>query len=175
MSQPNRLPENHPARQLFRTLAGRALDQSSLSDNDILLYLSDLLLHFMWTDNLYSLRDQDGQRLVYLVDMFTEASHMPRRERRRCYKQIGDYTLFILGFFPESLSAGRRSIPQSYYSDAGRRCYLAASELERNADSTVVFRKLADKYERCVLSLNWVREYTSDPFYQFMFREFGIT
>lgn len=174
MNQPN-LPENHPARRLFRTLAGRALDQSSLSDKDILLYLSDLLLHFMWTDNLYSLRDQNGQRLVYLVDMFAEASQMPRRERRRCYKQIGDYTLFMLGFFPESLSAGRRSIPPSYYSDAGRRCYLAASELERNADSTVVFRKLADKYERCVLSLNWVREYTSDPFYQFMFREFGIT
>ena len=175
MSQPIRLPENHPARQLFRSLTGRALNQSSLSDNDILLYLSDLLLHFMWTENLYSLRDKDGRRLVYLVDMFAEASQMPRRERKSCYKHIGDYTLFMLGFFPESLNTGRRSVSQSYYSEAGRRCYLAASELERNSDSTVVFRKLADKYERCVLSLNWVREYTSDPFYQFMLREFGVT
>ena len=39
----------------------------------------------------------------------------------------------------------------------------------------VVFKKLADKYERCVLSINWVREYTNDPFYQYMLRQFGMT
>ena len=50
-----------------------------------------------------------------------------------------------------------------------------ASELEPNVETTVVYRKLAEKYERCVLSLNWVREYTTDPFYQYVFRQFGIT
>ena len=39
----------------------------------------------------------------------------------------------------------------------------------------MVFRKLAEEYERCVVSLNWVREYTNDPFYQFMLRQYRIT
>ena len=35
--------------------------------------------------------------------------------------------------------------------------------------------ELADKHERCVLSINWVQEYTNDPFYQYMLRQFGVT
>ena len=65
-------------------------------------------------------------------------------------------------------------ISHSYYADTGRRSYQVASELERNVDTTVVFKKLAEKFERCVLSLNWVREYTTDPFYQYMLRQFKI-
>ena len=66
------------------------------------------------------------------------------------------------------------AFPFSYYADTGRRSYLFASELERNRESVVVFRKLADKFERCVVSLNWVREYTKDPFYQYMLRQFRV-
>lgn len=175
MTQRTELPQNHPIRRLFRTLADRAMTQSAVADKDILLYLSELLLDFMWTENLYRLKDEDGRPLLYLVDMLEKASNLPRRQRKGCYKQIGDYTLFSLGFFPERLNYGRRSLPQSYYSDTGRRSYLAASQLEGNVDATHTYRKLADKYERCVLSLNWVREYTTDPFYQYMFRQFGVT
>lgn len=50
-----------------------------------------------------------------------------------------------------------------------------ASEVKSALKTTVVFRKLAGKFERCVLSLNWIREYTADPFYQYMLRQFGIT
>lgn len=77
--------------------------------------------------------------------------------------------------FPQSLSRPRRAIPKSYYTDTGKRCYLAASELEPDTGNTIVFRKLADRFDQCVVSLNWVREYTTDPFYRYMFREFGIT
>lgn len=175
MVQAKDFPENHPLKKLFRTLTDRALEQSSLPDRDILLYLSNLLIDFVCIENLYSLTDEEGNRLEYLVDMLARASEVPRTERKRHYKQIGDYSLFILGMYPESLEYGRRSIPYSYYTDTGRRSYIVASELEPDSHGTVVFRKLAEKFERCVLSLNWVREYTHDPFYQYMFRQFGIT
>jgi len=77
--------------------------------------------------------------------------------------------------FPENLHRGKRILSHSYYADTGRQSYLVASQLERNVETTVVYKKLAEKYERCVLSLTWVREYTTDPFYQYMFRQFGIT
>lgn len=169
------IPENHPVRHLFQKLADRALAQSSLPDLDLHFYLTDLLLDFMRVENLYRLTDEQGRPLLYLVDMFERAGSMSRRQKKACFKQIGDYTLFILGMFPESLSRGRRAIPESYYSEAGRRSYSVAAQLEGDAHATVVYRKLSHKFERCVLSLKWVREYTTDPFYQFMFRQFGLT
>jgi hypothetical protein len=168
------IPENHPLRKLFRNLTDRALAQSSLPDRDLLTYLSNLLVDFAYIENVY-IKDAEGQRLRYLVDMLQAAEEIPNGQRKRYYKQIGDYTLFILGMFPESLSYGRRMLPHSYYADTGRRSYEVASALEADSQNTVVFRKLADKFERCVLSLNWVREYTHDPFYKFMFRQFHIT
>ena len=168
-------PENHFVRQFFRKVADRALGQASLADEDLLLYLSDLLTDFIDCRSVDCLRDAKGDRVIYPTDMMEIAGRLPRSQRKACYQQIGDYTLFMLGMFPESLSRGRRTIPHSYYADTGRRSYVAASELERDISGTVVFRKLAAKYEGCVLTLSWVREYTSDPFYQYMLRQFGIT
>lgn len=41
--------------------------------------------------------------------------------------------------------------------------------------SPVVYQKLSEHFEQCVVSLNWVRLYINDPFYQYMFRQFEIT
>ncbi len=171
----SQLPENHPLKRLFWNLTDRALTQSSLEDRDILLYLSDLLIHFTHIENLYKLRDERGRRLEYLIDMLCRAEKAEKDHRKSYYQQIGDYSLFILGMFPEHLARSRRMRDHSYYAHTGRRSYIAAGELEGDVQRTVVFRKLAGKFERCVLSLNWVREYTTDPFYQYMLRQFRIT
>ena len=171
----SKIPENHPVKKLFRGVADRALTQSSLSDNDLLFYLTDLLINFMYMRNLYKLQDKSNKRLEYLVNMYQVAAEAPQSSKKAYYQQIGDHTLFMLGMFPESLTYGKRMLSHSYYADTGRRSYIAASELEPDTGATVVFKKLAEKYERCVLSLNWVREYTTDPFYQYMLRQFGIT
>ena len=169
------VPNNHPVKKLFLSVADRALTQASIPDKDLLFYLSDMLTHFMYVENLYKLKDENGERLGYLAEMIEVALEAPRSRKKECYQQIGDHTLFILGMFPESLTYGRRTLSHSYYVDTGRSSYRVASELEPNTESTVVFKKLADKYERCVLSINWVREYTNDPFYQYMLRQFGMT
>ncbi|MDA2923933.1 hypothetical protein MYX65_04635 [Acidobacteria bacterium AH-259-L09] len=169
------LPKRHPIKRFFRNLTDRALRESSLPDEDILIYLSDMLIDFISVDHLYRLKDGRGKDLRYWADMVRKVGEAPRSEKKCCYKHVGDYSLFILGMYPESLTRRRSALPRSYYVDTGRRCYIAASELEPDWHSTVIFRKLAEKYERCVLSLNWVREYTTDPFYQYMFRQFQIT
>ncbi len=171
----NNIPVQHPVRKLMSVVADRAVSQSSLPDQDVLGYLSDLLIQFIDVENLYKLKGQDGQSMEYLTDMFEGVSDAPRNHKKTQYQQIGDHTLFILGMFPESLTRGKRTLSHSYYADAGRRSYIAASHLEVDEEATVVFRKLADKYENCVLSLKWVREYTNDPFYQYMLRQYGIT
>lgn len=169
------IPENHPVRRLFRNLAARALDYSSLSDRHLLLYLSELLVNFIYIDDYYGIRDDTGRPVRYLNDMLQQVSDVPRPEQKLYYQQIGDFSLFTLGMFPESLTYGRRILSRSDYTDTGRRSYRVASELERDVENTVVLRKLSDQFERCVFSLSLIRDYTTDPFYQYMFRQFGIT
>ena len=176
MTAASQLPEHHPLRRLSLSVTDRALTHTSLRDKDILKYLSDLLMSSIYTEDLYKLKDENGKRLEYLVDMLEHASQQGSvAERKGSYQQIGDYSLFILGMFPESLDHGRVALPLSYYAETGRNSYRVASELESDLKTTIVFRKLAGKFERCVLSLNWVKQYTSDPFYQYMLRQFGIT
>jgi len=69
----------------------------------------------------------------------------------------------------------RRALSPLFYADTGRLGYSLASRLEDDEWQTEVFRKLADQFHRYVISLNWVHEYTTDPFYQWMLREFEIT
>jgi hypothetical protein len=169
------IPLRHPVRQMFGTLTERGLEQSNLPDREIHQYLSNLLVEFIYVENLYKLRDESGRRLEFVVDMLAKAEECSDIDKRGIYQHVGDFTLFILGLFPESLSRGKRSISPSYYADHGRRSYLIRWELESYRSTVVIFRKLSEQFERCVLTLNWVRDYIRDPFYQYMFREFEIS
>jgi hypothetical protein len=169
------IPDSHPVKQLFRTLTERGLSHADLRDKDILFYLANLLVDFLFVENLYRIRDADDRRLEYLFEMLQQATATEMPVKKTYYKHIGDFSLFTLGMFPESLQRPRRAVSTNYYTDAGRIGYQTAGELESNRWATTVFRKLAGEFDRCVLSLNWVREYTADPFYQYMFREFDIT
>jgi len=169
------IPDNHPLKTLFRSLTERGLAQAQLRDRDILLYLADLLVEFTFVENMYGLGNAEDQRLERLVDMLDRALETEMPDKKEYYKHIGDYSLFMLGMFPEFLVRHRSPLSPAYYADTGRIGYQTAGRLESDGWHIMVFRKLADKFEHCVISLNCVREYTSDPFYQFMFREFGLT
>ena len=108
MKNSSSIPDGHPIKQLFRTLAERGLNQAELRDQDLLLYLADLLVEFMFIENLYRMRDLEGGRLEYLVDMQQQAMESEMPDKKNYYKHIGDYSLFTLGMFPESLARPRK-------------------------------------------------------------------
>jgi hypothetical protein len=88
---------------------------------------------------------------------------------------LGDFALFMLGLFPEHLDRPRRSIGPDYYAEQGRRSYNIAADLAWVDREPDIYRRLSGQFEQYVRGLNWVKLYTQDPFYQYMFREFGIT
>lgn len=169
------VPPDHPVRQLFRQLTTRGMEQMDLRDFETSIYLTNLLTDFVDADRVYAGIENSGQRVVCLVDMLTHAgAEMSPAVRRDCYRHIGDVTLFMLGIYPESLDRPRRAISGNYYLQQGRRSYSIAAEIDHARQTSTVYRKLSDRFEQCVMGLNWVRTYMSDPFYQYMFREFGI-
>ena len=174
MNATKTIPENHPIKQLFRSLTERGSLQVQLRDSDVLYYLANLMVDFMFVENMYRIRDAENRRVEHLVDMLKQAVERDMPVKKEFYKHVGDFSLFTLGIFPESIEKPRRVSSKSFYNDAGRIGYMMAGELESSSPHMVVFRKLADEFERCVLSLNWVREYATDPFYQYMLRDFGV-
>lgn len=170
------IPQDHPIRALFQQLTARGMGQLNLHDADTIQYLTNLLTEFIHIENMHRLKDESGRRQEYLFDMLRQASAaMEPSMRRDYYKHLGDLTLFNLGLFPESLTYGHRTVSPDYYAETGRRSYTIVAEMDSARRSTVVFRKLSQQFEQCVVGLNWVKVYINDPFYQYMFREFEIT
>lgn len=168
------IPMDHPVRAAFHELTSRAMSQCELYDEETVGYVANLLIDFIHAEHAYRLRDDSGRKLEYVFEMVEKADHQATRgERRECYRYLGDWTLFNLGLFPESLTYGRRLLSQDYYAQHGRRSYMIVADLESNSQ-TRVFRKLSDDFQRCVGGLHWVKRYIHDPFYQYMFRQFQI-
>ena len=170
------VPEDHPIRSLFRTLTERGLGQIDIRDEASLGYVSDLLLDFMRTDDLFRVRDADGRRVEYLTDLVerAEGANDPTT-RADQHRYLGDLTLFMLGLFPERFERNRRAVSAEYYSQQGRRSYRIVADLAWVHSGPEPYSRLADSFDQYVQGLNWVKLYTQDPFFSYMFREFGIS
>jgi hypothetical protein len=107
------IERSHPLRRLFTELVERRFFcDLSLRDSRVAGYVSDLLTQFTRMDNLYPVCDARGRRLEEVGEMLTESNPLLSEvgcfERERSVrKHIGDFTLFWVGMFPESLARRR--------------------------------------------------------------------
>jgi hypothetical protein len=166
------VPADHPIRQMFRTLTEMGFEHIDVHDRDLIRYVADLLVEFIHVDNLFRLRDQQGRRLEHLVDMLLDLRDQAPADEREARKHIGDYTLFIVGLYPESLTRRRRAVTPEYYIAQGKEAYLIVAEMDRTKPTETLFRKLSDQFEYCVTALNREKAVLQDPFYQYLLRQF---
>lgn len=167
------IPDNHPIHPFIRILTVRALTQAKLEEPEIQMYVAHILLNFVDSKHLWAKVGPD-EKILSVTDMIIRAeSTKDHSLQRELYLYSADFLLFMLGVFPECFERLRRTRPPAYYTNKGKQSYLAASELCR-PNRRPLFRKMAAQFERCVLGLNWFKEYTKDPFYQYMLREFGV-
>ena len=159
---------NHPLRSLFTELIEkRLLGTAQLEDHRIADYVAGLLLDFCHVENVYRIRDAKGRRLEDVGEMLIASnpllggrSFIYEREVR---KHIGDYTLFIMGLFPEHIARiHRKGIGLDAFVDymkAGKESYaiVAAFNQFEFRDEAPLFRRLSDRFELCVFGLNLVK------------------
>jgi hypothetical protein len=169
------IPETHPIRNLFHQLTERGMGQLNSHDPDIIRYLTNLLTEFVHSEKTFRIQDTLDHRQEDLLTALAQAgAAISVPVRRDCYRQLGDLALFNLGLFPENLTYGHRLVSLNYYADAGRRSYTIVAEMATSPAATALYRKLSEQFQQCVRGLNWVKSYINDPFYQYMFREFGV-
>jgi hypothetical protein len=146
--------------QCFQTELG-------MCDTGVLDYLVDLLTDYIHVERISLLGDGSGQRVDDLAQMLEAALPVdaaPGVDRQRLiHRQIGDYTLFWTGVYPENLRRMHRRRTRddliSFY-EQGKRSYDIASRLssDRTRPPAGVLRTLSEQFEYCVYGLGLVRK-----------------
>ena len=161
---------SHPLRQLFGALTEKSFTEHlGWPDLNVTEYVSNLLVEFAHTDQLYKIRNTQGRPIDSVVEMLFESEVLLEAQslerEREVHRHIGDFTLFMTGLFPEYLRR-LKSVGRIYHKDflvdyvkAGKRSYGLVAEFgsydpEQDAP---LFRKLSENFELCVTGLGFVR------------------
>ncbi|WP_447860848.1 hypothetical protein [Nitrospira calida] len=164
------VPHNHPLRRLFGALTEKSFTEKlGWPDLNVTAYVSNLLVDFTHADQLYKIRNRQGQPIDTVVELLFESevlleAHSFDRERE-VHRHIGDFTLFMAGLFPEYLrrlkSAGMIYHPDFLvdYVKTGKRSYGIVAQFGdvESENDPPLFRKLSDNFELCVTGLGFVR------------------
>jgi len=145
------LVRNESPVEYFRELVESAMQRQQLSARQLTsFYLVNLLAGFVHFDRLRAAGD-DEPLGVRFVKALQEAGVRQRDELR----QVGDLSLFISGFFADSLT--RSLVDIDYYIQLGENAY---GSLARRGDGTFadVFDELSGKFPAFVEVLGEVSE-----------------
>jgi hypothetical protein len=137
--------------EFFKELVDRALTHQGLATQELTaFYVVRLLTSFLQRP----LAD-DAEPLALRLTQALEGGGLRQRESLR---QIGDVSLFISGFFADSLH--RKLVDVDYYVSIGGCAYNALSRVETDTFSSV-FAELAENFVGFVDVLSEVSERTS--------------
>ena len=140
--------------EYFKELVEGAIEHQGLSANELTaFYLVQLLASFV--ERPAADRADDAQPLAVRL---AHALETGGSRQRASLKNIGDVSLFISGFFSDSLN--RKVVDVDYYVAIGGYAYGALSRVETDTFSPV-FAELAAKFVGFVDVLSEVSERTS--------------
>jgi len=132
------LREQAPA-EYFKELVDSALVRQRMQAGDLTAYyLVNLLCQFVRPDARTN--DLDGEPLAIRL---TRALQTGGSEQRARLRSLGDFSLFMSGFFSDSLR--RRTIDVDYYVSMGEYAYGSLSRRDEDAFAEV-FGELASKF-----------------------------
>jgi hypothetical protein len=117
-------------------LARQRLEATGLTS----YYLVDLLCRFLRPDTRIPFNDDHGNPLALRLARALEAAGMERRARLR---NLGDFSLFISGFYSDSLR--RKAVDVDYYVSMGEYAYSALARREADAFGEV-YAELGRKF-----------------------------
>lgn len=120
-------------------------------------YLAELLHHFMFTHNLFTLDNETGKiKNETLAEMYLRAQNSPTPARTDLLKRLGDSSLYISGFFGDSLS--RKLVDIDYYVDMGGTAYGELAVTMANGDSSQVFKEFSTRFAGFVDVLTYISQ-----------------
>jgi hypothetical protein len=133
------------AHEYFRELVSDALSQRRLQIQEMTeFYLVDLLSRFLAREALFVTRP-DGTSAAEPLAVILLRALSARRERRfQDLRKLGDTSLFVSGFFGDSLA--RSAVDVDYYIAMGERAYDALRGAREVAGAGELYGELAQRF-----------------------------
>ncbi len=127
--------------EYFKELVESALSRQHVGANELTsYYLVDLLCRFMRPDQRIPFGDDAGEPLAIRLGRALDSGGLEQRARLR---NLGDFSLFMSGFFPDSFR--RRVVDVDYYVSMGEYAYGSLSRREADTFGEV-FSELSRKF-----------------------------
>ena len=139
------------AQEYFRELVSDALIQRRIKVLEATeFYLVDLLARYLEKERLFAVDERTGEcHAEPLAFILKRALEGDREERRRHLKRLGDTSLFVSGFFGDSIA--RSLVDVDYYIAMGARAYDALSGDARGfSGGQQLFGELAERFAQFV-------------------------
>lgn len=147
--------------EYFSGMVNGAFDELRVDASDhAKFYLVTLLNHFLVTENLYE-QTEDGKveekqpLALQLGDAIVQGDPVNKGRKLR---EVGDFSLYVAGFFSESLS--RKLVDVDYYIGMGSRAYLELSHLGIRKSNPDLYEELGVKFSAFVDVLGQVSDET---------------
>jgi hypothetical protein len=139
-------------RDFFRDLLARAIENQRAQVQPFTeLYLVNLLHEFLAAEALYVQSEDGTWQQKPLAFLLKEALEEAGPARLRMLRRLGDTSLFISGFFPDSLARRSSLVDVDYYIAMGKRAYDALSEDARGpSGAQELFGELAGRFPQFV-------------------------
>lgn len=150
--------------EYFKEMVHEAIGRQKIEIDDIEeYYIVNLLAECIRNDKLYITMEngQNDEPLANILLMTLKSKQT--EEQIKCFKDLGDFTLFISGFFADSLN--KKLIDLDYYKVIGESAYSNLSCLMKkrvNGDTFYkLFKGLSDRFQYIVDIISEVSEKTS--------------
>jgi hypothetical protein len=158
---------DHPIRRFFADMVHETMhDGIGITDEEIEMYLADMLVDFVHQDEIYGVRSSEGTPVESVAEMIVEGDvrlNADSFEREReVHKHIGDFLLFWGGLYPEFLLRLRQQDKKDLlvdYTQQGKTSYHIVSTFDHDpfGDEAPMFGRLSEKFEEYSYGLSLVR------------------
>lgn len=151
-------------KEFFYWTVRRSFYDLNLQERKLIDYIVCLLAEFARTDNLYRIKNAQGQRLETIVEMLLEATNMSSMpydsealREREIRKHIGDYSLFMTGIFKEYVE---KHAFFDLYLDEGRKAYLFVFDFDQEhyIPGSSLFFELSRRFEFYAGAINYMKK-----------------
>ena len=150
-------------REFFRELLTQAIENQRARVQPFTeLYLVNLLHEFLMSEALYVQSDDGSWQQKPLAFLLKEALEEAGPARVHLLRRLGDTSLFVSGFFPDSLARRSSLVDVDYYIAMGGRAYDAVGALAARhaAEEKTLWEELSSRFRLLVDLLNEVSERT---------------
>ncbi len=146
----NDLVFGRSAHEYFRELVGDAMAHRRFRIQEVTeFYLVNLLARVLEREQLFAERPDGGVDVEPLALILLRALQGDRQRRTEGLRKLGDTSLFVSGFFGDSLA--RSSVDVEYYIAMGERAYDTLAEEARGpAGMGEMYGELAERFEAFV-------------------------